>query len=98
MTEEEAQARVDALWAKCDLKSRDSMTLEKATPFIQEYMREMKGVKEVDSGLVMQIFNEIDADGNQTIDQREMFNFIKNQEFRDSNLPEQSLKRQNSLV
>ena len=61
-------------------------------------MREMKDVKEVDLGLVMQIFNEIDADGNQTIDQREMFNFIKNQEFRDSNLPEQSLKRQNSLV
>ena len=36
----------------------------------------MKGVPEVDEGLVLQIFDEIDVDGNNTIDQKEMFDFI----------------------
>ena len=33
----------------------------------------------------MQIFNEIDEDGNQSLDRNEMFNFIKKKDFRDPN-------------
>ena len=64
MTSEEAQERVNALWVKNNLKPEDSMTLEVARPFILDYMKEVKGVSKVDEGLVMQIFNEIDGDGN----------------------------------
>ena len=67
------------------------MTLEVARPFILDYIKEVKGISKVDEGLVMQIFNEIDGDGNQSLDQKEMFDFIKNQEFKDSNLPQKSM-------
>ena len=78
MTEEEAWSRVNVLWTKNKLKPEESMTLEMATPFIQDYMKEVKGVQRIDDGLVMQIFNEIDGDGNQALDQKEMYDFIKN--------------------
>ena len=38
-------------------------------------------------GLVLSIFNEIDEDGNQSLDQKEMFEFIKKQEFKEPNAP-----------
>ena len=78
MTAEEAQERVDELWKKTGLKPEDTMTLDVARPFILDYIKEVKGVSKVDEGLVMQIFNEIDGDGNQSLDQKEMFDFIKN--------------------
>ena len=41
----------------------------------------------VDDGLIMQIFNEIDEDGNQSLERKEMFDFIKKQEFKEPNTP-----------
>ena len=49
------------------------MTFEVATPFITNYIKEIKGAKKIDAGEVRQIFNEIDEDGNGTLDQDEMF-------------------------
>ena len=98
MSEEEIRARVEELWAENKLESEQSMTLQMAQPFITEYIKEVKGIQKVEFGLIMQIFNEIDGDGNQALDQQEMFDFIKNQEFKDSNIPQATIKRQKSLV
>ena len=87
MSDEQVRARVEELWAENELQSEQSMTLQMAQPFIEEYIKEVKGIQKVEFGLVMQIFNEIDGDGNQALDQQEMFDFIKNQEFKDSNVP-----------
>ena len=44
------------------------MGLDSARPFMEEYIKEIKNVDSVDEGLLMHIFNEIDEDGNQTLD------------------------------
>ena len=63
-----------------------------ATPFITDYIMKVRGEKKIDEGMVRQIFNEIDEDGNQTLDQQELFNFIVKQEFKDPNAPQDQLK------
>ena len=63
------------------------MSFEMATPFITDYIKKVRGEKKIDEGMVRQIFNEIDEDGNQTLDQQELFNFIIKQEFKDPNAP-----------
>ena len=63
------------------------MDIEKARPFIESYIKQVKGVDRIDPGLVMSIFNEIDEDGNQSLDRNEMFQFIKKQEFKEPNQP-----------
>ena len=52
------------------------MSFEDATPFITSYIKRVRGEKKIDVGMVEQIFNEIDEDGNKTLDQKEMFDFI----------------------
>ena len=73
------------------------MSFEMATPFITEYIKKVKGVQKIDEGLVLSIFNEIDEDGNQSLDQKEMFDFIKKQEFKEPNAPE-ALKKKHTLT
>ena len=68
-----------------------------ATPFITDYIKKVKGVQKIDEGLVLSIFNEIDEDGNQSLDQKEMFDFIKKQEFKEPNAPE-ALKKKQTLT
>ena len=63
-----------------------------ATPFITDYIKQVRGEKKIDEGMVRQIFNEIDEDGDQTLDQCELFNFIKRQDFKDPNAPSDQLK------
>lgn len=46
---------------------------------------------------MLSIFNEIDEDGNQSLDQKEMFDFIKKQEFKEPNAPE-GLKKKKTLT
>ena len=69
------------------------MSFEMATPFITDYIKKVKGVQKIDEGLVLSIFNEIDEDGNQSLDQKEMFDFIKKQEFKEPNAPEALKKK-----
>ena len=46
----------------------------------------------VDDGLIMQIFNEIDEDGNQSLDKQEMFDFLKRVDFKEPNVPAPLMK------
>ena len=87
LTDQEAWAQVNKLWAEKKLKKEESMSFQAATPFIVDYIKKVKGVQKVDEGLVLSIFNEIDEDGNQSLDQKEMFEFIKKQEFKEPNAP-----------
>ena len=73
ITDDEAWAHVRKLWMQKKLKKDEAMTFEVATPFITNYIKEIKGTKKIDAGEVRQIFNEIDEDGNGTLDQDEMF-------------------------
>ena len=50
---------------------------------MEDYIKEIKNVDSVDEGLFMHIFNEIDEDGNQTLDRQEMFEFVKKKDFKE---------------
>ena len=97
LTDQEAWAQVNKLWDQKKLKKTEAMSFEMATPFITEYIKRVKGVQKIDEGLVLSIFNEIDEDGNQSLDQKEMFDFIKKQEFKEPNAPE-GLKKKHTLT
>ena len=64
MTEVEAWKRVDRLWQKHGLEKTETMKLDTARPFMEEYIKEVKNIESVDEGLFMSIFNEIDEEGN----------------------------------
>ena len=87
ITDTEAWAHVDSLWKQHKLKNNESMSHEAARPFITSYIKSVKKVDRIDDGLVMQIFNEIDDDGNQSLDRKELFDFIKKQDFKEPNQP-----------
>ena len=63
------------------------MGLDLARPFMENYIKEIKNVDSVDEGLLMHIFNEIDEDGNQTLDRQEMFEFVKKKDFKEPQTP-----------
>lgn len=50
--------------------------MEKAKGFIGDYARTKRGIK-MDSDMIDRVFNEIDTDGDGTIDRNEMFAFLK---------------------
>ena len=54
---------------------------------MENYIKEIKNVDSVDEGLLMHIFNEIDEDGNQTLDRQEMFEFVKKKDFKEPQTP-----------
>ena len=83
----EIEKRVDELWKKEGLEETGSLTLEKARPFIEAYLKSTRNIVKVDDGLIMQIFNEIDEDGNQALDRREMYDFMKRVDFKEPNAP-----------
>ena len=87
ITDKEAWAHVDSLWKQKGLKNEESMSHEAARPFIESYIKSVKKVDKVDDGLIMQIFNDIDEDGNQSLDRKELFDFIKKQDFKEPNTP-----------
>ena len=68
VTDIEAWRKVDALWKQHGLDKSATMGLDLARPFMENYIKEIKNVDSVDEGLLMHIFNEIDEDGNQTLD------------------------------
>ena len=76
LTDIEAWKKVDQLWEAHGLGKTDTMGLDQARPFMENYIKEIKNVDSVDEGLFMHIFNEIDEDGNQTLDRQEMFEFV----------------------
>ena len=94
ITEKEAWEHVDNLWQKHNLKNEEPLTLELARPFIESYIKSVKKVSTIDDGLVLQIFNEIDDDGNQSLDRKEMFDFIMKQDFKEPNTPAPLMKKQ----
>ena len=83
MTDVEAWKKVDQLWESHGLEKSDTMGLDKARPFMEDCIKEIKNVDSVDEGLFMHIFNEIDEDGNQTLDRQEMFEFVKKKDFKE---------------
>ena len=87
ISDKEAWEKVDGLWKMHKLRNDETMQLDKARPFIEQYIREVRNVDAVEDGLIMQIFNEIDEDGNQALERQEMFDFIKKQEFKEPNTP-----------
>ena len=87
MTDIEAWRRVDQLWNQHGLDKSATMGLDLARPFMENYIKEIKNVDSVDEGLLMHIFNEIDEDGNQTLDRQEMFEFVKKKDFKEPQTP-----------
>lgn len=85
LTDNQAWKEVNDLWAQHGLKENDKLNMELARPFITAYVKDVKGEKKVDDGIITQIFNDIDEDGDQTLDRVEMFTFIKKQDFKPPN-------------
>ena len=57
MTDIEAWKKVNQLWSSHGLEKTDTMGLDSARPFMEEYIKEIKNVDSVDEGLLMHIFN-----------------------------------------
>ena len=75
------------MWKKNNLKNEESLDFDRAKPFIEKWLKEHGGVKEVDEAMITQTFLDMDADGNQNIDRDEMFEFIKKKDFKAQQKP-----------
>ena len=93
ISDADAWRQVNELWQKKGLKKTDALDMEEARPFITSYVQNALNQQHVDEGTITQIFNEIDEDGNQSLDRQEMFNFIKNTNFTAPNEPAKILKK-----
>jgi len=85
LTDNQAWKEVNDLWAEHGLKENEHMNIELARPFITAYVKEVKGEKKIDDGLITQIFNDIDEDDSMSIDRTELFTFIKKRDFKPPN-------------
>ena len=67
--DDECWARVAEIWEKHQLNKEDGLRLTQALPYVQEYMQQ-KGidVSTSNNDEVQKIFDEIDEDGNGTIE------------------------------
>ena len=85
--DKDAWGEVDAIWKRHNLQKDDSMSIELAIPHIEAYIKKLKVVDNIDRGLIMSIFNEIDEDGNQCLDRNEMYHFIRKAGLKEPNQP-----------
>ena len=98
VSDKDAWKEVDAVWKKHNLKNDESLDFDRAKPFIEKWLKENRGVKEVDEAMITQTFLDMDADGNQNIDRDEMFEFIKKKDFQAQQKPAAAApKKQNTI-
>ena len=55
---------MDELWQNHGLADEEALDLERARPFIKKYIQRIRKFDDIDDGMIAQIFNEIDEDGN----------------------------------
>ena len=87
-SDEEVQRRVDELWAQHNLKPEEALDLDRAKPYIENFLKVDLKQEGIEDRELSSIFNSIDTDGNQALEQKELFDFIKNQNFKLPNIPE----------
>ena len=93
--------KVDSLWSKHGLAPNDGLDMQKAIPLLKEINRQLNKHSEPTEDQINQVFNQIDEDGNQSIERDELFNFLKVRNYFDfssvlSVQPE--MKRRNTIT
>ena len=93
--------KVDSLWIKHGLSRDEGLDMQKAIPLLKEINRQLNKQSEPTEEQISQIFNQIDEDGNQSIERDELFNFLKVRNYFDFstliNIKPES-KRRNTLT
>ena len=79
ITDEEIMNQVNAIWEHNELKKEDSLTMDLAVPYIQEYCKKYLNIDfaTADDETIQKIFDDIDTDRNGTIERDELFNHLK---------------------
>ena len=60
------------------MNKEDGLRLTQALPYVQEYMQQLGvDISTTDNVEIQKVFDEIDEDGNGTIERHEMYNHLK---------------------
>ena len=60
------------------MNKEDGLRLTQALPYVQEYMQKLGvDISTTDNAEIQKVFDEIDEDGNGTIERDEMYNHLK---------------------
>ena len=69
--------KVDDLWSQSGLGPNQGLDMERAVPLVKEINCQLNKQFEPTDDQINDLFNQIDEDGNQSIERVELFNFLK---------------------
>lgn len=67
---------VDLIWHSYDKDHNGNLNIDEARQFIMSYMQRIGCVEDFDEDIFLEIFDQIDKDESDTIERKEMVDFI----------------------
>ena len=73
---------MDSFWEKHGLEKDQSMPRDQAMPILEGHLKTVNNILHIEESLINSVFNNMDNVGNQSIDRKEMFEFLTQQNFK----------------